>query len=62
MPKNINVKKEESNQNNFPWLNSARGKDLNNSLTNENHQALLKQKLMNTIVKKRIAIKTIPHG
>jgi hypothetical protein len=37
MPKNINVKKKESNQNNSPWLNSARGKDLNNSLTNENH-------------------------
>jgi hypothetical protein len=26
MPKNINVKKKESNQNNSPWLNLARGK------------------------------------
>jgi hypothetical protein len=62
MPKNINVKKKESNQNNSPWLNSARGKGLNNSLTNENHQALLKTKANDTIVKKTIAIKTIPHG
>jgi hypothetical protein len=45
MPKNINVKKNESNQNNSPWLNSARGKGLNNSLTNENHQALFKTKV-----------------
>jgi hypothetical protein len=44
MSKNINVKKKESNQNNSPWLNSARGKGLNNSLTNENHQAFLKTK------------------
>jgi hypothetical protein len=44
MPKNINVKKKESNQNNSPWLNSARVKGLNNSLTNENHHVLLKTK------------------
>ncbi len=44
MPKNINVKKKESNQNNSPWLNSAREKALDNSLTNENYQALLKTK------------------
>jgi hypothetical protein len=44
MPKNINVKKEESHQNNSPWLNLARGKGLNNSLTNENHQAFFKTK------------------
>ncbi len=62
MPKNIDVKKKESNQTNYPWLNSAQGKALDNSLTNENHWTLLKQKLMNTIVKKRISIKTIPHG
>jgi hypothetical protein len=37
-------KKKESNQNNSPWLNSTRGKGLNNSLTNENHWALLKTK------------------
>jgi hypothetical protein len=43
-------------------LNSTQGKALDNSLTNENHWTLLKQKLMNTIVKKRISIKTIPHG
>jgi hypothetical protein len=42
MSKNINVKKKESNQNNSPWLISARGKGLDNSLTNENHQALFK--------------------
>jgi len=41
MPKNINVKKKESNQNNSPWLNLARGKGLNNSLINENHRTLL---------------------
>jgi hypothetical protein len=35
MLKNINVKKIENKQNNFPWLNSATGKGLNNSLTNE---------------------------
>jgi hypothetical protein len=26
MPKNINVKNKLKNQNNSPWLNSARGK------------------------------------
>jgi hypothetical protein len=41
MPKNIDVKKKESNQNNSPWLNSAQGKALDNSLTNQNHRALL---------------------
>jgi hypothetical protein len=59
MPKNINVKK---NENNSPGLNSARGKGLNNSLTNENHQALLKIKVNEQHCKKKIAIKTIPHG
>jgi hypothetical protein len=37
MPKNIDVKKKESNQTNYPWLNSTQGKALDNSLTNENH-------------------------
>ncbi len=44
MPKKINVKEKESNRNNSPWLNSTRGKGLDNSLTNENHQAFLKTK------------------
>ncbi len=44
MPKNINVKKKESNQNNSSSLNSTRGKGSNNPLTNENHQAFLKTK------------------
>jgi hypothetical protein len=62
MPKNVNVKKNESNQNNFPWLNSTRGEGLNNSLTNENHQALLKTKVNEYHCQKKIAIKTILHG
>jgi hypothetical protein len=62
MPKNINVKKNEIKKNNFPWLNSARGKGLNNSLTTENHQALLKAKANEYHCKKNITIKTIPHG
>jgi len=62
MPKNINVKKNENNKNNSPWLNSSRGKGLNNSLTNENHQALLKIKVNEYHCKKKIGIKTIPHG
>jgi hypothetical protein len=62
MPKNINVIKNEINQKNSPWLTSATGKGLNNSLTNENHRAFLKTKANEYIVKKRITIKTIPHG
>jgi hypothetical protein len=45
MPKNINVIKNESNQKNSPWLTSATGKGLNDSLTNENHWAFLKTKV-----------------
>jgi len=45
MPKNINAKKKENNQNNSPWLNLARGKVLDNCLTNENHRTLLKAKV-----------------
>jgi hypothetical protein len=30
MPKNINVKEKESNQNNSPWLKSTRGKSFDN--------------------------------
>jgi hypothetical protein len=30
MPKNINVKKKESNQNNSPWFKSARGRSFDN--------------------------------
>jgi len=53
MLKNINVKKIENNQNNFPRLNSATRKGLNNSLINENHQALLKIKVNEYHCKKR---------
>ncbi len=62
MPKNINVLKNENNENNYPWLNSTRGKGLNNSLTNENHYAFLKIKVNEYHCKKKIAIKTIPNG
>jgi hypothetical protein len=38
VPKNTNVRKKESNQNNSPQLNSTREKSSDNSiLTNENH-------------------------
>jgi hypothetical protein len=30
MPKNINVKKKKSNQNNSPWLKSTRGRSFDN--------------------------------